>query len=132
LKIFGREKQISKLKSLVESKYPEFNVVYGRRRIGKTFLIREFFENNFFFDYTGNKNITNQQEVRRFSKQIKSTSMLNNWDECFDYLKQLIINSQTLNKKVVFLDEISWLDKHKSGFINSLEYFWNHFASSRS
>ena len=34
-------------------------------------------------------------------------------------------------KKVIFIDEIPWLDTPRSGFLSALEYFWNSFASAR-
>ncbi|MDR2828913.1 MAG: AAA family ATPase [Acholeplasmatales bacterium] len=131
MKIIGREEEINKLKFLHNSNKPELAAVYGKIGVGKTFLIENFFNNKFFFNYTGSKNITNKQELERFSKELNIFIKLNNWDQAFNELKKIIQASNNNSKKVIFIDEISFLDKHKSGFLNSLEYFWNSFCISR-
>lgn len=49
----GREKELSRLSRLKEDDRSHFVAVYGRRRIGKTYLIREAYKNDFLFQHTG-------------------------------------------------------------------------------
>ena len=115
----------------------EFVAVYGRRRVGKTFLIREAFNNKFDFYMTGMANVSLAKQLENFNLTITKydtagiiTSSANSWLEAFHQLS-LILGKKTKTKKVVFLDELPWLDTAKSGFIQALEYFWNSWASAR-
>ncbi|GHV09797.1 hypothetical protein FACS1894162_1220 [Bacteroidia bacterium] len=56
---------------------------------------------------------------------------VNNWFEAFEQLQSFIVETKSRGKKVIFIDELSWLDTQKSGFMQALEYFWNSFASAR-
>ena len=56
MKIAGRKEEITLLQSLLQKEEAEFVAVYGRRRVGKTFLIRQVFEERFAFHLTGAAN----------------------------------------------------------------------------
>ena len=134
-KIVGRKQEISKLRELYSSGKPEFVAVYGRRRVGKTFLVREMFEKEFIFDLAGlakgglKKQLLNFHfSMQRSSKQDFMTPV--SWLEAFEQLIALLENS-TKKRKVIFIDEISWLDTQKSGFLTALEHFWNGWACSK-
>jgi hypothetical protein len=138
MEIIGREREKRELRSYRESKKPEFLVVYGRRRTGKTFLIKEFFENEFCFYCTGLTEETMQSQLRAFNEALvrygRNESFGNsaNWFDAFLELRNLIEANDKPGKKIIFIDEMPWLDTQRSGFISALEYFWNSFASSRS
>ena len=115
----------------------EFVAVYGRRRVGKTFLIREAFNNKFDFYMTGMANVSLATQLSNFHLTITKydsagliANPASNWLEAFHQLS-LILEKQPKTKKVIFLDELPWLDTAKSGFIQALEYFWNSWASAR-
>ncbi len=136
MKIAGRHNEQSALNEYFASDKPEFLAVYGRRRVGKTFLIREFFNNNFAFYLTGLANSNTEMQLKNFhaiiQKQGKTPyTLTNNWFDAFDQLIHLLEHSKKKGKKVVFLDELPWMDTHKSGFIAALEHFWNGWASAR-
>lgn len=124
------------LNEYLNSEKPEFLAVYGRRRVGKTFLIKEFFNNDLVFYHTGLANSDTEMQLRNFHATIQKQGnapypLTNNWFEAFEQLIYLLEHSKKKGKKVVFLDELPWMDTHKSGFITALEHFWNGWASSR-
>ncbi|MDR1797088.1 MAG: ATP-binding protein [Clostridiales Family XIII bacterium] len=142
--IVGRKQEIAALRSYQESKKPEFVVVYGRRRVGKTFLVKEVFENGFCFYCTGRKNEDeDERPTEALGKQLsafhealvkyggRGIERKDNWFDAFLQLEQLIENTKGTGKKVIFIDEMPWLDTPGSGFLSAFEYFWNSFASSR-
>ena len=135
-KIIGRIAEKAAFKAYLESKKPEFVAVYGRRRVGKTFLIRETFKNSFDFYVTGLANTGQQMQLRNFNSSLQKYGNMpypqcKTWFDSFEQLKHLLEFSANKKKKVVFIDELPWMDTHRSDFIASLEHFWNSWASSR-
>jgi AAA+ ATPase superfamily predicted ATPase len=130
--LIGREKEISKLQDLHNSRYSEFVAVYGRRRVGKTFLINTTFAGQFFFTFTGSLNETKSFHLKRFCEALGIKRRVSYWDEAFDALKEKIIQATQIEKKVIFIDEISWIDVNARGFLSNLAYFWNTFCSVRN
>ncbi|GHS96209.1 ATPase [Bacteroidia bacterium] len=136
MKIIGRKEEQKSLTEYIESGSPEFVVVYGRRRVGKTFLIKEFFNNRFSFYLTGLANTGTKKQLRNFNTSMQKYGKMpypvaNTWFDAFEQLIHLLEHSSKKGKKVVFFDELPWLDTARSGFITALEHFWNGWASSR-
>jgi AAA+ ATPase superfamily predicted ATPase len=134
-RIIGRTEQKAKLKSYIEGNSSEFVVVYGRRRVGKTFLIREYFNNTFDFQMTGLANAGMKEQLINFHAAVQKYNpsiipFAETWFDAFQQLIQLLEQSKT-KRKVVFLDELPWLDTPKSGFLSAFEHFWNDWASAR-
>lgn len=135
-KIIGRRSQIATLNRLKESKRSEFLALYGRRRVGKTYLIREYFESNFAFHLTGIANATTAQQLFNFDLQLKRFSKKEyapskNWLEAFFNLENYLSTLDSTEKKVIFLDELPWLDNKNADFISGLEHFWNSWADAQ-
>lgn len=137
----GREKEKAQLMSLLKSKEPEFVAVFGRRRVGKTYLIRESYDYDFVFQHTGvNNNSINECSMKRrqldkFAESLKEYGVklerpLKDWDEAFYYLRKVIELSKE-KKKVIFIDELSWMDTKGSGLLSALESFWNGYVTAR-
>jgi len=136
MKIIGREREKAALKQYFESDAPEFLVVYGRRRIGKTFLIREYFEGKFDFYATGLANGKKEDQLRAWSMAIKNSfggadESVTSWLDAFALLRSKLEKQNKSKRKVLFIDEIPWMDTAKSGFLTALEHFWNGWASGR-
>jgi hypothetical protein len=137
--MIGRLEEQKRLLDYYHSHRAEFVVVYGRRRVGKTYLVRETFSNEFFFSFTGTTSIkTAAGQIERFSSALKAhgatlanNRKIKNWNEAFDVLVEFIQAADPNQRKVIFFDEMPWLDTPRSGFIGALEYFWNAFASAR-
>ncbi|MBN9380596.1 MAG: AAA family ATPase [Chitinophagaceae bacterium] len=135
--LIGRKKELTEFNRLSNTGASEFIAIYGRRRVGKTFLVREAFKNKFDFYLTGMANVTLTQQLSNFHLAITkydSTGIItipaNSWLNAFDQLSSVLEKKKT-KKKIVFLDEMPWLDTPRSGFIQALEYFWNSWASAR-
>ena len=137
-KIIGRKQEIATLTTLKNSPKSEFAAVYGRRRVGKTFLIRNVFEEPFSFQLTGTANVDLKTQLINFHTAFVKVNPAHapkkppkNWFDAFNRLS-LFLETQPTGKKTIFLDELPWLDTPQSGFISSLEHFWNSWASYRS
>ena len=133
--IIGREREISKLDDALKSKRAEFIAVYGRRRVGKTYLVRELLKGHFTFYCSGKENVTKSIQLLSFRDALQNYGLdecpkLQNWIEAFSMLKKLVDKSNE-EKKVIFIDEIAWMDNQKSEFLSGLEGFWNEWASMR-
>ncbi len=134
--IIGRSEEIRILHRAYESDRSEFIAVYGRRRIGKTFLIRETFESQFTFQYTGIFKVSSKIQLREFYNSLLKQGLSadrvvpKNWFEAFHLLEDLVAASEH-KRKLVFLDELPWMDSVNSKFLPAFEHFWNGWASAR-
>jgi AAA+ ATPase superfamily predicted ATPase len=136
MNIIGRTAEQEALNEHIRSEKPEFLVVYGRRRVGKTFLIKEFFDNKFTFQTTGLANADTKMQLQNFNASLQKYSkhpypLVNNWFDAFEQLIHLLQYSSKRGKKVIFIDELPWMDTPRSKFITAIEHFWNGWASSR-
>ena len=127
-KIIGRTKECTALKNCYESDKAELIAVYGRRRIGKTFLVKNFFRDKIDFYVTGIYEGTKQEQLTFFNKQLQEYSgipypMVPGWFDAFDQLKHYI-KSLKKNRTVVFIDELPWLDTPRSGFLKAFDLFY--------
>lgn len=139
--MIGRIEEKHMLQSLLEEDESQFVAVFGRRRIGKTYLVRESFDYKFTFQHTGisNNSISmssqKQAQLDKFAESLaeagyKLKTKLSSWSEAFNCLKDVIIHSED-KKKVIFIDELSWMDTRNSGLISALESFWNGWVTAR-
>ena len=138
MSIVGRIYEQAELKRYYDSGKPELIAITGRRRVGKTYLVREMFISDMTFYFSGaiGKNITNKYQLSRFDDTIieyggDSKAASQNWSEAFAKLRRLVNNSDD-SRQVIFIDELPWLDMPKNDFLPALDYFWNTFASMRS
>jgi AAA+ ATPase superfamily predicted ATPase len=137
VKISGREKEVLELKQCVESKAPEFLVVFGRRRVGKTFLIREYYGDSLDFYVTGLASEVKEDQFKVWNDALLKgfggiENSITNWIDAFSILRNKLEKSKKKKKKTIFIDEAPWLDTPKSGFLTALEHFWNSWASGRT
>ena len=134
--IIGRKHEQDILSKCVESDKAEFIAVYGRRRIGKTFLVKQFFAESFDFYATGVYKISRSEQLKLWQEQLAKHSGTKrpkpkDWFEAFNQLREYIETLSDKEKVIVFIDELPWLDTPKSGFIRALELFWNGWAAER-
>ena len=133
--LIGRKAEQQILRSALNSDTSEFVAVYGRRRIGKTFLIRETFDYRFTFQHTGLAKGRTKDQLFSFAISLRDAGydecpIPQSWLEAFSLLSTLLKNA-TDEKKIVFLDELPWMDTARSGFLSAFEHFWNGWASAR-
>ena len=134
--IIGREKELKELRGLMETDESQFVAVYGRRRVGKTFLIREAFDYNFTFQHTGIYDAPMKQQLREFRESlyyagVKNSAMPRTWTDAFNLLKGFVERLTDDGKKLIFIDELPWMDTKRSGFVSALDHFWNGWATTR-
>jgi AAA+ ATPase superfamily predicted ATPase len=141
--IIGRKSEINELQRLYRSDRAEFVAVYGRRRVGKTFLIKHALKDCITFQHTGVSPVDQTGSQNRVKTQLESFyySLLSyglegfqqpkSWMEAFFQLEQLLIHLDNGKRQVVFLDELPWMDTPKSGFLPAFENFWNGWCSGR-
>lgn len=139
--IVGRKKEIEELDRLYHSNRPEFVAVYGRRRVGKTFLIKQALKDKITFQHTGVSPVDQENEKNRLSTQLESFyySMLNHglegfkqpksWMEAFFQLTQLLQKLDNGQRMVIFFDELPWMDTPRSRFLPAFESFWNGWCN---
>ena len=133
--LIARDKERKLLKSALEADESQFIAVFGRRRVGKTYLVRETLAGSFTFQHTGYANTGTKGQLFAFAASLKEHGLQDfdnpsNWLEAFELLKDLIRNSSN-ERKVVFIDELSWMDSGRSDLMPALEGFWNGWASAR-
>ena len=133
--IIGREKEKSELKEYMISERSEFIAIYGRRRVGKTFLVKELLEGKFSFRMTGRENSRLSDQLLNFSYALDDfcheRKVPKNWTEAF-HLLAANLEKQGEGTKIIFIDELPWLDTPKSQFLSALEHFWNNWAYYRN
>lgn len=133
--MIGRRKEIRILEDAYASGNPEFVAVYGRRRVGKTFLVKELFGDRITFSYTGALNCSTKTQLAYFRDALidygfDKTPLPRSWSEAFRLLRQFIETSK-VERKIVFIDELPWMDAPRSGFVSAFEHFWNSWGTSR-
>lgn len=135
--IIGRKNEQYILNQILNSKEAEFLAIYGRRRVGKTFLIRQVYAEQLVFQMTGIARANTTQQlgnffyvIREMDKSVEQDKLPKDWFGAFELLKHYL---QKLNqpKKVIFFDELPWIDTSRSNFLSALEHFWNSWASGR-
>ncbi len=134
--LIGREKEVAALQNAAEQNQAQMVAVYGRRRVGKTYLVRETFKGRFTFQHAGIYKGTREQQLSAFFEALKDAGLPEgktspkNWFEAFHLLRDLV-KASTQKKKILFIDELSWMDTQKSDMMMALEHFWNAWASAR-
>ena len=133
--IIGRKAEQKELLKAYTSEYSEFVAITGRRRVGKTFLVRETFHYEFAFQHSGLANQHTRAQLREFRQSLIRCGMKKcrvpvDWFDAF-YLLSELLDRQKAGKKVVFIDELPWMDAPRSNFVSAIEHFWNSYASAR-
>ena len=136
-KCIGREQELAELARAMESSRSEFVILYGRRRIGKTFLVRSYFQDTFDFHYVGAHNMPTVLQLRNFRRALSRFSgnahlpEFASWLDAFEALEDYLESLGSARRKVLFFDEMPWIDAKQSDFVSALEYFWNSWVSLR-
>ena len=135
--LIGRESEKEILSKLLKSKQAEFVAIYGRRRVGKTYLVKQFFKEKIVFSFTGAFETKTNIQINNFWVELKRVYPAaefqenpQNWSEALHRLTDYLISvKETKSKIVIFIDELPWLDCTGASFLSSLEYFWNQNGS---
>jgi len=135
-KLVGRKRETGILLGALDSDRSELIAVYGRRRVGKTFLIRKVYSEHIRFEFSGMHEVPLKQQLENFhltlSAKNSNFNKPTNWIEAFHQLRQYFDRLTSNKKKVIFIDEFPWLDTRKSNFFPAFDNFWNSYASKRN
>jgi uncharacterized protein len=139
LPLVGRVEEKVIFERLLHSPKAELIAVYGRRRVGKTFLIRSFFKDYMSFEFSGSINTEAEKQLYNFTQVLRKNGGKRfaaiapaHWQEAFFLLSQYLEKLRTKKKKVIFFDELPWLDTMHSGFLAAFDYFWNSWCTKRN
>ncbi len=136
-KLIGRTTELAELERCYNSPRSEFVIIAGRRRIGKTFLVNRAFSGRLTFSFVGSHKSPKARQLKRFAQSLVKFGLctlepsLNNWYDAFDALERLLGRLKHDFKKVLFIDEMPWIDTQGSEFVAALEDFWNGWAAQR-
>ena len=122
----------------LRSDQSELVTICGRRRVGKTYLVECFFNRTYDFSFVGGHKLTTKVQLRNFAKALKKYAklsevpILESWYDAFDALEEYVETIDADRKKIIFIDEMPWIDTQKSDFVSALENFWNGWANRRT
>lgn len=132
----GRTKEIRVLEASLQARQSEMIAIIGRRRVGKTHLVRKVYGKQLDFDVTGLQQSSNNLQLENFANKLNEYARpslpiknIRNWLEAFNLLKQYLDTKKKGKKKVVFFDEVPWIANIRSGFLEALGHFWNDWAA---
>ena len=140
--IIGRKEEVADFQRIYKSGRAEFVAIYGRRRVGKTFLVNEVFKDSMTFHHTGlspydrKRRVSLKDQLRNFHftlirHGLEGIACPKSWLEAFMLLQRLLEQKDNGTRQVVFLDELPWMDTGRSGFLTALESFWNGWGNMR-
>ena len=136
VQLIGREKEQDLLRKYIDSARPEFIAIYGRRRVGKTFLVTETFKEALIFDMTGVIGGDKEDQLVAFNVALKESGYegkrVTDWYEAFEALKEVVRKAPQDKPAIVFIDELPCLDTPRSGMVKALDLFWNGWANRQS
>ena len=137
--LIGRKEEKEILLTAHASKEAELVAVFGRRRVGKTYLIRQTYQSHIAFELTGLQNSDTAGQLQNFTIQLSTFfkskvpfKTPTNWLEAFSMLAGLLDRKITKKKQVIFFDEVPWMAVHKSKFLMAFSWFWNSWAVTRN
>jgi uncharacterized protein len=136
MNITGRHTEQKIIAARLATNDAELIAIYGRRRVGKTYLVRTFCKNSMVFEFTGIHEATMKTQLENFSQALQlavkspvPAAIPNNWLQAFTMLENYIATLPTDKSSVIFFDEFPWIDSHKSGFLQAFDHWWNAYAS---
>jgi len=137
--MIGREFETHIMQKLLDSDKAELLAILGRRRVGKTYLIKQVYARNIVFDFTGTQFAEKENQLVKFATKLSeyhkaavTAKTPCNWAEAFTELKKYLLRlPKTKTNKVIFFDELPWIAAHKSGFLQEFSYWWNDWASTQ-
>jgi len=138
-KLIGRDTEKALIQETFDSGEPELIAVFGRRRVGKTFLIKQSLQTKLAFEFVGTRDAKLAAQLDNFTKALgkaagnpKLYRVPDNWPDAFDQLSNFLLSKLSVERTAVFLDEFPWLNTHKSGFLAAFDHWWNSWGTNQS
>ncbi len=139
MELVGRKQEKDTFKHCLAGTESKLIALYGRRRVGKTFLVRKYFQSKIRFEVAGLHNAEMKDQLAHFASTLAKYGWLEaslhtplSWQAAFDMLERFINSMEGKQKKVIFLDELPWFDTPRSKFLVAFENFWNSYCTKRS
>ncbi len=134
--LLGRQEEIRRLDSCMREEGAQLIILYGRRRIGKTYLVNEYFHGRFDFKITGSYKEKKDIQLFNFAEELsvhigETVPTPENWPVAFQLLRRYLSTLPEQEKCVLFFDEFPWLDTANSGFLRAFSHFWNDYGCAR-
>jgi hypothetical protein len=135
--LISRQKECAELQRCLESNRSEFVIVSGRRRVGKTYLIDKFFNGEYDFSFVGEHKTPAKVQIKNFMRVLsrcsgRKQSAVTSWYDAFNALEDYLESLPSSRKKVIFIDEMPWIDTQRSNFVSAFENFWNGWCNRRT
>ena len=136
--MIGRQRELEDLTEYCRSSKAELICVYGRRRVGKTYLVENAFGGLFSFSATGSEDKRDRTQLKVFHNALRQFGcqeryMPNDWFDAFGRLRSILESADVARsmegRRVVFLDEFPWFASKRSEFLFAFADFWNSWAS---
>jgi uncharacterized protein len=138
-KVIGRVSEKNELQKALDSSKSELVAVIGRRRVGKTYLIRNHYQPALWLEVTGVQDASTEIQLHNFMSAMQTAKLVDgtekqpkSWIEAFELLKNRLLCCEFDTKKVLFFDELPWLAGRKSDFLTAFDFFWNNWASTQN
>lgn len=136
--MIGRHDETSIIINLLKEDRPELLSIIGRRRVGKTFLVKQSLADKIDFSFIGTQFGNTSNQLRKFRDQLDNfakstipTKIPNSWFEAFSHLT-IFLQAIKKKKKIVFFDEFPWIASHRSNFLQEFTYWWNNWAANQN
>lgn len=137
-KLIGRQVEQKLLQEAMDSGASELIALFGRRRVGKTFLVKQYFRDKLVFELVGTREANLDNQLKIFNKALgkaagnpKLYRVAEIWSDAFDQLSNFLSPKLATERTVVFLDEFPWLNTHKSGFLAAFDHWWNSWGNNQ-
>ncbi len=134
IQFVGREEELSKIHAFLQKPNPGIAVVFGRRRIGKTELIRHGLIGRKYISFEGLENRSKADQLDAFLFQLSQQtgndftskkSGIKSWKEAFALLIPLV---ESEGYHLVF-DEFQWMANYRSEIVSDLKLVWDQYLS---
>ncbi|GLR16624.1 AAA family ATPase [Portibacter lacus] len=134
-RLFSGRKGLSEwMLKFLKTNDSELMSVIGRRRVGKTFLVKSVYKDHLVFSITGIKDASKSDQLENFANVLSELYGIagkierpRTWIQAFEELKTYL-KKKKAKKKVIFFDEFPWLSSPRSGFFQAFDHFWNSWA----
>jgi len=135
----GRQAEKNILATVIASGNPELVAVYGRRRVGKTFLIRTAYAGHVVFEFSGIHSASLATQLQNFTNSMQTAAgsaavlaVPGSWVQAFHQLQGILQPKLKKGRSVIFLDEFPWAHSARSGFLEAFEHFWNSWCTKQN
>lgn len=137
-KLIGRTMETAILRDAFASPDVELVAIFGRRRVGKTFLVHSVLEKETVFEFSGSHGASTKMQLQNFARELQKAAGMplplavpSDWGQAFMQLQSWLSSQLTASRKVLFFDELPWLDSPRSNFLSAFGYFWNSWAAKQ-